>query len=312
MLTLPERLNAVSEPLSLKALKLILALSERYSYVPISVIERGLNVSHELTVRSLENLVEFGLVRSSLKMGEYAYQLTFAGLDVLATVRLMSKGYLSRVGPRLFAGKESEIYVAWSPSGSELIIKFHREGARSFRSLRRTRHYGRVKSKAPWIIVAKESASREFRALAMLSRLGCAVPKPITLELHGIVMEYLNGTELSKASWLSKELAEGVLNDIINTIRIAYRDGGIVHGDLSPYNILIVDNGGNVKGYVIDWPQYVDAKSEVADELLYRDLDNIATYFNKSFGLNVSAEDLLKRVKGEQMDGPTEQHLYGR
>jgi len=273
-------------------------MHRKFSFVPISAIEAVSKVPHELTVKALSRLTDSGLLRSKIVSGEHAYQLTFAGLDVLSVVRLIRRGVIERVGDKVGVGKESDVYLAWTPLGSPVSLKFHKEGARSFRTLAKKRGYGRVLERAQWIDVAIESAGRELRALVMVSRMGGLVPKPITSELHCVVTEYLDGTELISYRALSREQALKVLDDVINTVTIAFKEVGIVHGDLSPYNILVVQKNDDINGYIIDWPQYIDASDPRAREALMEDLRRLASYFNKSFGLELSAEDLIRRVVG--------------
>ncbi|ADL19568.1 Putative kinase [Acidilobus saccharovorans 345-15] len=296
-LTLNDRIRAIDD-VSRELLISIYRMHRKFSFVPISVIEAVSKVPHELTVKALSGLTDSGLLRSKIVSGEHAYQLTFAGLDVLSVVRLIRRGVIERVGDKVGVGKESDVYLAWTPSGSPVSLKFHKEGARSFRTLAKKRSYGRVLERAQWIDVAIESAGRELRALVMVSRMGGLVPKPITSELHCVVTEYLDGTELISYRALSREQALKVLDDVINTVTIAFKEVGIVHGDLSPYNIMVVQKNDDINGYIIDWPQYIDASDPRAREALMEDLRRLASYFNKSFGLELSAEDLIRRVVG--------------
>lgn len=245
----------------------------------------------------LLRLSEAGIVRSRVVSGELSFQLTFAGVNVLSAIALIRRGVVAGVGDRIGVGKESEVYIAWTPSGAPVSLKFHEEGARSFRSMARRRAYGRRDRRAPWLDVAIESAERELRALVMVNSLGGAVPKPLTSELNCVVTEYIEGVELTSVKGLSEEQATKVLNDVVDTIRIAFKEAGIVHGDLSPYNVL-VSAGETLRGYIIDWPQYVSTSDPAAMSLLANDVKRIAAYFNKNFGLTVNVEDLLRRITG--------------
>ena len=84
-----------------------------------------------------------------------------------------------------------------------------------------------------------------------------------------------------------------ILDAIIENVKRAY-EAGIVHGDLSEYNIIITPS---LKPLIIDWPQYVERSFEQADKLLERDIKYVARFFNKRFKLGVNAEELLSYVK---------------
>ena len=296
MLSLADRVAAVTAD-DVKLLGLIYKLHESYAAVPLTVLESSYRPAAELSER-LSRLLELGLVRS-LRGAEYMYQLTYRGLDVLAIAQLTRRGVLTRVGDVLAVGKESEVYLGWTPTSSPVILKLHREGTRSFRALARSRRYRSLTGRSLWLDVSVEAAGREFMALVSVRRAGGLVPRPLDRALHAVATEYLDGVELYKARWLDRDSALRVLQDVITTVRLALRVAGIVHGDLSPYNVLVVSGPDGPRGYVIDWPQYLRASDPGAMEALTRDLKALATFFNKSLGLDLTTEELLRAVREE-------------
>ena len=296
MLSLADRVAAVTAD-DVKLLGLIYKLHEGYAAVPLTVLESSYKPAAELGER-LSRLLELGLVRS-VRGTEYMYQLTYRGLDVLAIAQLTRRGVLSRVGDVLAVGKESEVYLGWTPTSSPVVLKLHREGSRSFRALTRSRRYRSLTGRSLWLDVSVEAAGREFTALVSVRRAGGLVPRPLDRALHAVATEYLDGVELYKARWLDRESALRVLKDVITTVRVALRAAGIVHGDLSPYNVLVVNDPGGPRGYVIDWPQYLSASDPGAMDALTRDLKALATFFNKSLGLDLTTEELLRAVREE-------------
>jgi RIO kinase 1 len=70
-------------------------------------------------------------------------------------------------------------------------------------------------------------------------------------------------------------------------------DAGIVHGDLSEYNLLV--HGGDI--VVIDMGQSVDVEHPRADDLLENDCANVARFFS-SLGVETSRDEVLKLVTG--------------
>ncbi len=296
MLSLADRVSAVTSN-DVKVLNALYRLHGSFAAVPLSVLEGAYGQTSELEER-LPRLLELGLVRS-YRGPEYMYQLTYRGLDVLAVAQLTRRGVLARIGDVLGVGKESEVYLAWTPAGSPIALKLHREGTRSFRALARSRRYRSLAGRSLWLEVSVEAARREFNALVSVRRAGGLVPRPLDRALHAVATEYIDGIELVRARDLTPDDASGVLSDVVMTIRLAFKVAGIVHGDLSPYNVLVVREVGRPRGYVIDWPQYVSASEPGAIETLARDVEKIATYFNKSLGLNLTSEDLLRAVREE-------------
>lgn len=271
----------------------------RYKYVPLEVIERVSRLPPSSIQKSIKRLTELKLVRR--RLGNFSgYTLTYRGLDVLALNSLLRRGYITRLGDKIGVGKESDIYIAESPRGL-IVVKLHREGRTSFSKVRRVRSYAQEIEGEDWIRVVKTIGEREFKALVELRSNKALVPEPVTYNRHAVVQEYIRGVDLYKVEDLDEETARATLADVIETLRIAYTKVGIVHGDLSQYNVLISEDG---RGYVIDWPQYVYKGEESSGELLFRDVKYITSYYERKFGVSVDAGRVLKYVKGEINEKP--------
>lgn len=268
----------------------------RYEYVPIEVIERRLRIPSSHVAMSLQKLNQLKLVRR--RLGDYVgYRLTYMGLDMLALYSLVERGILHALGDKLGVGKESDVYSGLTPSGTRVIVKFHRVGRTSFQKIVRVRHYAAGKPYSSWLQLAKLAGQREFRALDELYRAGALVPKPLGYSRHAVVTDYIEGAEL----YMYKDAIdpESMLRDIVDTLRKAYLDVGIVHGDLSEYNILVVVEDDRERPYIIDWPQYVEKEHPSAEQLLRRDIEYVARFFRKRYGVEADVEKLIKYVKGE-------------
>lgn len=122
---------------------------------------------------------------------------------------------------------------------------------------------------------------REYFMLEKLYELGAKIPKPVLHVDDAIFMEFL-GNEDSVAPRLcdvdlTANEAKNAFIKIIDTM-IMFWNFGIVHADLSEYNILWWNN----EPYIIDFPQALDKRTNPnADEILDRDLRNIAKFFGK-------------------------------
>jgi len=277
-----------------RILRAIESLLPKYEYPPLDIVERRARLPPGRFKRALEKLVEMKLLRKS-KHQLMGYTLTFQALDLLALRTLVARGAISEIGGKIGVGKESEVYNAVSPTGMKLIVKFHREGTRSFKNLRKTRLYMADSTRKHWLIKAKLIGEREYKALDTLYNLGALVPKPIDWNRHAVVQEYIEGVELYIIPDNGLPNPSIVLDKIISTIEIAYKKAGIVHGDLSEYNILVSTSGDP---YIIDWPQYVYRDDPIAENLLERDVYYIIRFFNKKFRLGLDPRGILERVKG--------------
>ncbi len=278
-----------------KTLFIIEKLMHNYGFVPLEVIENKSSINQNQVKKSIEKLLDLGLIISETSPF-YGYQLTFNGLDILALRFYFNKKIIIDIGDKINSGKESDIYNAKLISEKDAIIKFHKEGRTSFKAIKRKRSF-EFKKWNSWIELSKKIANREFSILTNLWKRGALVPEPIYNNRHSIIMEKIDGVELYKIKELSEEMLKNIINDVIVTLKIAYKEIGIIHGDLSPYNIL-VSNGQNSRGYIIDWPQFIDAKDKNADLILKKELEYLASYFYKRFEIEVSVEELINSIKG--------------
>ena len=134
-------------------------------------------------------------------------------------------------------------------------------------------YVGKLVMEATW-------AAREFAALERLWQAGARVPFPVEPAEHGFYMQYV-GTIASGAPRLadmrlSREEAVSIFDKLIDQLRI-FAALGVVHGDLSAYNVL-VQHGAP---WIIDMPQAVDLDHSRGPELFARDVANLCTHFTR-------------------------------
>lgn len=266
-------------------------MSQLRESVHIDLLRRRTGLHDRALLRILRDLVDVRLAVLE-SVGGPSYRITFKGLCTASIHGLVRRGLISRVGERIGVGKESAIHIAEGPGGLA-VVKFHRVGVKSFRHIRRVRDYGERFSRLWWGARSVISARREYRALARLAEVGAGVPRPLGLDLNALVLEHIEGQDLYRVRDL-QDPGE-VLDRILDTVAIAYRLAGIVHGDLSPYNVMISRGGG---AYVIDWPQWVRSSDPRAPAVLKSDVENIVRFFSSRFGLSKDPEVVLEVVVG--------------
>jgi len=125
------------------------------------------------------------------------------------------------------------------------------------------------------------------------------VPKPISQNRHAIVMGVIEGGELGR--WREISEPEKVLEEILVNVRKAYLEAGVIHADLSEYNIILQPD---MHVLIIDWPQYVAVSHPNARDLLARDVKNVLDFFSRKFGVTVSSADVLDFVTGKAKTVP--------
>ena len=263
-------------------------------YVLYRNIQSRTRASQKKLDDSLTKLTRLRILVRHPSNPEY-YRPTFRGVNVYAVHVLIRKGVIKEILDKLGVGKESEVYLAKRENGEYVVVKFHRIGFTSFKRASVMRDYGIYFQRYGWIYKSIVSAEREYVALNELSKLDCLVPKPYGYAVNAVVTQYIEGVELYKIKNL--ESPTSVLMDILATIRTAYRDAGIVHGDLSEYNVMVsIDH--TERGYIIDWPQWVYRDHESAEILLRRDVEYIVRYFRRRYNIKINFEVAYQYVTG--------------
>jgi RIO kinase 2 len=259
---------------------------KRYSWVPLEMLKTATKLSESEVNYRLSRLIAWGMVRFN-PVPYDGYSLVFGGYDTLALATLTRKGTISALGTQIGEGKESVVYDALGLG--PVAIKFHRVGGRSFSSARLNREYMPEDGHCPWLIASKKSAEREYQALMALHP-AVSVPLPIDQNRHTVVMSLVSGQNLNRCRL---ERPAEVLDEILENVRKAYA-AGIIHADLSEYNILMEDG----KCVLIDWPQWMETGHRNAPSILERDIDNILAYFHRKYQIVCSREDAIRCVTG--------------
>lgn len=199
-------------------------------------------------------------------------RLRMAGYDALALYTFAERGTITGVGAPLGVGKESDVYEV--QSYRPMALKFHREGYGSFRRVARERDYTADHEHVSWLYTARKAAEREYEVLETLYP-SVSVPRPEDHNRHAIVMEKVEGVELSRTA-LPDDGAAPILAAILRELSRAYA-AGYIHADLSEYNVFVRSDGVTI----FDWPQAISTDHFNARERLERDVDNIVGYFHR-------------------------------
>ena len=206
---------------------------------------------------------------------------------------LVEDGLIDDVTRQLMSGKEAMVFVV--TCGDEVrCAKVYKEAdkrsfrqsvdytegrktknSRQARAMQKGSKYGRESQEAAW-------QSAEVDALYRLANAGVRVPTPYNFYEGVLLMELVTGNDGNAAPRLNdvqlsattaREYHAFLIQQVVRMLC-----AGIVHGDLSEFNILVGSDGP----VIIDLPQAVDAAgNNHAKNMLVRDVTNLANYFGQ-------------------------------
>ncbi len=216
---------------------------------------------------------------------------------------LVEEGLIDSVVRQLMSGKEAMVFVV--RCGDETrCAKIYKEAnnrsfrqavdytenrkvknSRSARAMAKGSKFGRQEQEAAW-------QSAEVDALYRLAAAGVRVPQPYNFHDGVLLMELVtdaNGDaapRLNDVAFTAKQARTHHTTLIAEVVRMLC--AGVVHGDLSEFNILLAhgDEAGNGNGadfpVIIDLPQAVDAAgNNHAQRMLMRDVGNLRDFFGQ-------------------------------
>ena len=206
---------------------------------------------------------------------------------------LLEDGLIDEVLCQLMSGKEAEVYVVRC-AGEIRCAKaykevkhrsFHKQtqymegrkvgSSRRARAMDKHSKFGRKEQESAW-------QNAEVDALYRLAAAGVRVPKPhcffdgvllmeLVVDSDGAVAPRLNDIDLSAP--VARQYHRQLIAEVVRMLC-----AGIVHGDLSEFNVLVASDGP----VIIDLPQAIDAAgNNNAGRLFMRDVDNLAAYFGQ-------------------------------
>lgn len=258
-----------------RVLSAIEQLSKNHDLVPTAMIGRIAKVKASGVRGSLSELHKHKLVFHEQKSYD-GYRLTYAGYDYLALKALSASEQLAGVGTsRIGCGKESDIFTGMTPNDEIVIVKIHRLGRTSFRTVKLNRDYHEHRKHASWLYLSRLAAMKEYAFMKVLYDAGFPCPRPIYVNRHMVLMELCDAKPLGRVKHLSDPGAV-YANCIELILRLAAH--GLIHCDFNEFNLLI-DNEENL--IVIDYPQVVSVTHMNAEYYFDRDVECIYQFFKK-------------------------------
>ncbi|GMH52925.1 hypothetical protein TrLO_g10246 [Triparma laevis f. longispina] len=215
-----------------------------HELVPVSLCMSIARLRHGGANKVMSSLLRDKLLSHDRSKGYDGYRLTNSGYDILALRTLFQKKIVSALGDKIGIGKESDIYIAATPEGKQVVLKFHRLGRTSFRAVRKKRDYlrgnGSGKSTS-WLFMSRLSALKEYAFMKALHSVGYPTPTPLSHSRHVVAMTLVRGCPLYQVrtrSEVSPLQAESIFNQSVDLAARLARHG-LVHCDLNEFNLMV-------------------------------------------------------------------------
>ncbi len=163
---------------------------------------------------------------------------------------------------------------------------------RLHRAIRQRTSVGKQMRHTSWLM-------HEYRAMRTLHSAGGDLPTPIDAGTNAILMDFI-GDEDGAAPTLNRVRFDGsdrsevdrLLSEVLGNVEVLLQHG-MVHGDLSAYNLMYYEN----RCWLIDFPQVVDVfENPNAQQLLERDVERVWRWFRRRGATAPSWEDLVDGI----------------
>ncbi len=210
---------------------------------------------------------------------------------------LVDEGLIDTVVRQLMSGKEAMVYVVRCGDDTRCAKIYKEATQRSFRqavdytenrkvknsrqarAMAKGTKFGRQAQEAAW-------QSAEVDALYRLAGAGVRVPQPYNFYEGVLLMELVTDAQgdaaprLNDVAFTPEQALQHHRTLIGEVVRMVC--AGVVHGDLSEFNILLADEAGQDVPVIIDLPQAVDAAgNHHAQRMLLRDVANLRDFFGQ-------------------------------
>ena len=196
--------------------------------------------------------------------------------------KLANQGHIDILNGAISTGKEANVLTGVTDDEKFVAVKIYRIATSDFKKmdyyLKGDPRFN-VKTKNKRKIIYSW-VTKEFKNLTRLYDAGVTVPKPITSANNVLLIEFIgdeNGNPAQPVKNQPPENPEEFWNKLLYQLKLFVNEAKLVHGDLSNYNILNLDE----EPVIIDVSQSVVLDNPISKELLERDINTLVREYNK-------------------------------
>ncbi len=197
----------------------------------------------------------------------------------MALYHLINRGALHILNGAVKTGKESRVYWGVRADGTDLAVKIYLTVAVEFR--RRIRYIDGdprfVESSKSIKDIINLWAKKEYRNLTEAFQAGVRVPEPYNVYRNVLIMRFIGEGGVPAPTLREAPVTQKDYRMALEQVRMLYQKAGLVHADLSEYNIF------KWRGELIlfDFGSAVSVEHPSSDVFLEMDIENLNRFFKK-------------------------------
>ena len=194
------------------------------------------------------------------------------------------------------SGKEARVYWGVREDKSSVAVKIYLVASSDF------------KKRAQYVVgdprftrfsrdsrgIAELWARKEFTNLEQAYIAGVRVPRPETFLGNVLVMQFIGEEGVHAPQLVDSEVTKKDYLEIVRQTKILYRDAGLVHADLSEFNIF----KHHEEVILFDFGSAVSTAHPMAQEFLSRDVLNLNRFFSKRGITTLPDEKVVNSIRG--------------
>ncbi len=216
----------------------------------------------------------------------------FDVLTLRTLYKLMEQRHILRLEGVISTGKEANVFRAVDPSGEYVAVKIYRVETTEFRHMWKyldgDPRFFRIRHNRRSII--NVWAKKEFKNLEAAFRAGASVPYPIISRNNVLLMEFVGegGDPAPRLKDYVPEDVDRFVDALLTSLGRLYFRAGIVHADLSEYNVLVRKD----LPVIIDLGQGVPWEHPLSLDFFRRDMERLRAMLS-DLGKDYTVKDLL-------------------
>lgn len=230
-----------------------------------------------------------------IKKEERIEEQVFDRQSLFAIAKLMKDGHFDTLDYPVAKGKEANVFCATTSAGTKVAVKIYRIDTSNFIRMHEyidgDPRFANVSRKRYETLLAW--TKKEYSNLKAFHEAGVCVPRPLAFLRNIVVMEFFGEGNIafSTLDQLGSENPQKDYDFLLTQLKKIYQIG-FVHGDFSPYNILVTDDGLKL----LDCAQAVLLAHPRANDFLERDVLNLVKYFKRQ-GADADFDAAMKYIK---------------